>query len=208
MKKFTMSFLIALLTITCAASAGVKAMEDAPEFTLTDTNGDTHSLSDFKGMFVVLEWLNHNCPFVVKHYRSGNMQELQKKWTGKGIVWLSINSTNPNHRDYKTPEEANALTASYDANPTAVLMDPDGTVGKAYGAATTPHMYVVNPEGKLVYAGAIDSISDANPKSIKRAMNYVDNALGKRDQYAGVEWADGISLSFTKAYGCSVKYAK
>lgn len=183
-------------------------MNDAPDFTLRDTNGMTHSLSDFKGKFVVLEWLNHECPFVVKHYRSGNMQALQEKWTDKGIVWLSINSTNPNHRDYKTPEEANALTDQYDAKPTAVLMDPEGTAGKAYGAATTPHMYVINPEGKVIYAGAIDSIPDANPKSIERARNYVENALSKRSQFSGKEWNPGASLQFTKAYGCSVKYAK
>lgn len=174
----------------------------APEFTLTDTNGVTHSLSDFEGKFVVLEWINHECPFVVKHYDSGNMQSLQKKWTEKGVVWLSIISTNPNHRDYKTPAEANELTNKHGARPTALLMDSDGQVGKAYGAATTPHMYVINPEGVLVYQGAIDSVPNARIASIENATNYLDAALNETMVMGAMQVAKGN----TKPYGCSVKY--
>lgn len=174
----------------------------APAFTLTDTHGVTHSLSDFQGKYVVLEWINHECPFVVKHYDSGNMQALQKKWTDDGVVWLSINSTNPNHRDYKTPEEANRLTAAHEAAPTALLMDPDGQVGRAYGAATTPHMYVINPEGVLVYQGAIDSIPNARIASIDKATNYLDAALSQTKGSGGTQ----VANANTKPYGCSVKY--
>ncbi|MFW5883233.1 MAG: redoxin domain-containing protein, partial [Verrucomicrobiota bacterium] len=144
------------LSLSAIAFAEVQSGEKAPDFTLTDTEGQTHSLSDFEGKFVVLEWLNHDCPFVVRHYKSGAMPAMQKDFTEKGVVWLSINSTNPDHANYKTPEEANALTASYEAAPTAVLMDESGEVGQAYGAQTTPHMYVIAPDGTLLYQGAFD----------------------------------------------------
>jgi hypothetical protein len=203
MKKSTIAFLTSLLASICILTGAVQNMEPAPDFTLVDTNGVEHSLSDFAGKMVVLEWLNHECPFVVKHYKSENMQKLQEKWTTEGVIWLSINSTHPTRRDYKTPEEANALSAKYSAKPTAVLMDPDGTVGKLYGAKTTPHMYVINKEGVLIYQGAIDSEADADQKSVAKATNYVESALNR------ASYTDNLGdTAFTKAYGCSVKYAK
>ncbi len=183
-----------------ALNAGVTTGETAPDFTLTDTHGTRHALGDFRGSYVVLEWVNHNCPFVKKHYGAGNMQAMQKDWTGKGVVWLSINSTNPNHRDYKTTEVANQLIAEMDARPTALLMDEDGTVGKMYGAKTTPHIYIIDPSGKLIYQGAIDSISSANPKDIAKADNYVNAVL------AAAKAGDAVPVTDTRPYGCSVKY--
>lgn len=190
----------AAMSAAIVAQAEVKPGEQAPDFTLTDTQGNEHSLSDFKGKFVVLEWLNHECPFVVKHYDSNNMQKLQEKYTGKDVVWLSINSTKEDHRDYKTPEAANTLTKEKGANPTAVLMDASGEVGKKYGAKRTPEMYVINPEGKVVYAGAIDSKKSADKDDVEGATNYVAAALeaamsGKEPQ-----------VTYEKPYGCSIKY--
>ena len=182
------------------AAAGVETGAKAPDFTLTDTNGTAHSLSDFEGNYVVLEWLNHNCPFVKKHYGAGNMQALQKRWRDKGIVWLSINSSHPDHRDYKTVTVANKLTEDAKAAPTAVLMDEDGNVGKMYGAKTTPHIFIIDPSGELIYQGAIDSISSANPKDIAKADNYVNQVL------TASRAGESIPVTDTRPYGCSVKY--
>jgi len=181
-----------------AASATVG--KPAPEFTLTDTNGKTHKLSDSKGKYVVLEWINHQCPFVKKHYDSGNMQALQKEWTGKEVVWYSINTSAPGKEGHTKPEEANALTQEKAAAPTALLLDTDGKVGKAYGAKTTPHMYVINPEGVLVYKGAIDDKASTDVEDVKGAKNYVSAAL--TEAQAGKP----VSEPLTKEYGCSVKY--
>jgi len=191
---------LGLLMSIFPLAGGVKTGEKAPGFTLTDTYGVTHNLSDYEGNYVVLEWVNHECPFVKKHYASGNMPRLQKEWKEKGVVWLSINSTSPDHGDYKTPAESNKLTANYGASPKAVLMDPEGKVGKMYDAATTPHMYIINPEGELVYQGAIDSIPDARQMSIPRATNYVDTAL------TAVMDGGDVPVRESKAYGCNVKY--
>ena len=174
--------------------------ETAPAFTLTDANGTTHSLSDFAGKTVVLEWFNPNCPFVVKFYDSSNMQKTQEKWTDKGVVWLAINSTNPDHRDFLTAEQHIAYAEEKETAATAFLLDKDGTVGQAYGARTTPHMYVISPEGTLVYNGAIDSIRSASAKDIAKAENFVNAAL--TSLMAGEE----IAQATTRPYGCSVKY--
>ncbi len=200
--KILMAVLAGILISAVTALGAAKPGEPAPDFTLTDSNGEEHSLSDFEGKYVVLEWLNHNCPFVKKHYNSNNMQELQKKWTGKDVVWLSINSSAEDHKDYKTPEETNAQVEKHGAAPTAVLLDASGEVGKSYGATSTPHMFVINPEGQVIYAGAIDSDSSADPASIEGATNYVSEAL--EAAMAG----EDIETAATKPYGCSIKYAK
>lgn len=189
-----------LLLAVSSATGAVTTGEAAPDFTLTCTHGNSHSLSDFSGKFVVLEWINHECPFVVKFYRPGEMQRLQEKWTGKGVVWLAINSTNPSHQDYKSVEEANRLNEKFKVKHTALLMDEDGTVGRKYGARTTPHLYIINPEGKLIYQGGIDSIRSANSDDIPRATNYVDVAL--RAVMAG----ESFEHTDTRPYGCTIKY--
>ncbi|MES2424763.1 MAG: thioredoxin family protein [Pseudomonadota bacterium] len=184
------------------ASAQTAAVgQPAPDFSATDTTGKTVKLSDYKGKHVVLEWTNPGCPFVVKHYGSGNMQALQKEFTAKGVVWLSVNSTETGSADYKKPTELAAWMASQKGAPTATLMDENGRVGKAYSARTTPHMYIVNPQGVLVYAGGIDSIPSGRVEDIKTATNYVRQGLN--EALAGKP----VSMAVTKPYGCSVKYA-
>jgi peroxiredoxin len=174
--------------------------KSAPNFTLPDSNGISHSLSDYEGKIVVLEWLNHGCPFVGKHYNSGNMQKLQKAYTDKGVIWFSIISSAPGKQGYCTPEEANEITAEKHAVPTAVLLDPEGTVGKLYGAKTTPHMFIIGKDGKLVYNGGIDDIRSTNVEDIAKAKNYVQMALD--ELLAGKE----VTVKTSQPYGCSVKY--
>ncbi len=181
-------------------SAAPQVGQPAPAFTATDTKGQRHSLSDFRGKTVVLEWTNHGCPYVQKHYETGNMQALQKDATEDGIVWLSVISSAPGTQGHVSSARADELTRSRDAAPTAVLLDTAGRVGKAYGARTTPHMYVINPEGTLMYTGAIDDRPTARHSDIEGARNYVREALAAM--------ADGgdIPKKVTRAYGCSVKY--
>ncbi|MEM0965550.1 MAG: thioredoxin family protein [Verrucomicrobiota bacterium] len=192
--------IIALATFVLAGSlsASVATGQKAPDFTLTDTNGVQHSLSDFAGKTVVLEWLNHGCPFVVRHYESGNMQGLQDRYGDKGVVWLSIVSSAPGKQGYYPPEKANEITADYEATPAAVLIDSTGDVGRLYSAETTPHMYVINPDGVLVYQGAIDDQPRGRDPS--QANNFVANALDA--SMAGEPIPNGT----TRPYGCSVKY--
>ena len=194
--KSTLALLVAAGTAVAAPQVG----QSAPEFTLTDSNGQSHNLSDFKGKFVVLEWLNHGCPFVVKHYDSGNMQKLQKEYTGKDVVWLSIVSSAPGKQGHMSPEETNKAKADKGSAATAVLIDEDGTVGKRYDAKVTPELYVINPEGVLVYMGAIDDKKSTDPADVAGAKNYVKQALD--EALAGKP----VSESSTPAYGCSVKY--
>src|SRR5438477_2147132 len=172
----------------------------APDFSLIDANGKTHSLSQYKGKYVVLEWFNPECPFVRKHYGSGNMQKLQQQYTGKGVVWLTIDSNAPGTEGNVTPEQAQKITASWKAHQTALLLDPEGQAGRAYGAKNTPNMVVVSPEGKIVYEGAIDSKATPNPADISSSTNYVKVALD--ESLAGKP----ITTSTTKPSGCSVKY--
>ena len=174
----------------------------ASNFTATDSYGKSHSLSDYKGKVVVLEWLNHGCPYVKKHYNSGNMQKLQKAYTDKGIVWLSIISSAPGKQGYSTPEQANEQIKEKKAAPTALLLDPDGNVGKLYGANTTPHMYIITSNGVLVYNGAIDDIRSSKVEDIAKAKNYVQ--IGLDEVLAGKE----VSTKTSVPYGCSVKYKK
>ncbi|MBZ0190008.1 MAG: thioredoxin family protein [Candidatus Obscuribacterales bacterium] len=172
----------------------------APDFALTDIKGKTWKLRDLKGKLVVLEWFNHGCPFVKKHYESGNMQGLQKTYTGKGVVWLAICSSADGSQGSSRSEEHAQVFESKDAAPTAVLIDKDGKVGKAYGAKTTPHMFVVGKAGKLIYAGAIDDKRGVDQQEIKTANNYVKKALD--EALAGKP----VSTSSSMPYGCSVKY--
>jgi len=199
-KRLISTFIISILALGLSQLQAVEVGEDAPEFTLTGIDGQSHSLSDFEGKYVVLEWLNHNCPFVKKHYNSGNMQALQKEYTDEGVVWLSINSTNPDHRDYVTADEEAQLASNHHSKATAILHDPDGVVGHAYNAQTTPHIFIIDPDGKLVYQGAIDSIRSANPADIPTATNYVKAA------FKALMKGKGVEMSSTKAYGCGVKY--
>ncbi len=200
-KLLTLTTLSALALTHNAAYSEAVVGEKAPDFTLTDTNGQSHSLSDFAGKIVVLEWLNHGCPFVQKLYPEGGdgiMPALQNKYTQQGVIWLSINSTNPDHKDFLTNEQANEKSEKTGASPTAVLVDAEGEVGKAYGAKTTPHMFIINQDGILVYAGAIDN--NPTPQVKGDEENFVAAALD--ELLAGKP----VTNSATRAYGCSVKY--
>ena len=192
--------ILAVFVAAGTAIAAPQVGQPAPAFTLTDSNGQSHNLADFKGKFVVLEWLNHGCPFVVKHYDSGNMQKLQKEYTGKDVVWLSIVSSAPGKQGHMTPEETNKAKAEKGSGATAVLIDEDGTVGKLYDAKVTPELYVINPEGVLVYMGAIDDKKSTDAADVAGAKNYVKQALD--EALAG----NPVSEPTTTAYGCSVKY--
>src|SRR6266478_5433382 len=172
----------------------------APDFSLTDSNGKAHSLSQYKGKYVVLEWFNPECPFVKKHYGTDNMQKLQKEYTDKGVVWLTIDSNAPGTEGNLTPEQAEKVATSWKTQQTALLLDPDGKVGRAYGAKNTPNMVIINPDGKIVYEGAIDSKATPNPADIPASTNYVKAALD--ESLAG----KAISHPSTRPYGCSVKY--
>ena len=195
-----MKKLLALLLISGIAFAAPKVGEMAPNFTGTDSNGKTHQLIDFKGKSVVLEWVNFECPFVKKHYKSGNMQSLQKKYTGEDVIWLSVNSSAKGKQGYLTPEEANTSMKERNAAPTAMLLDSTGEIGKMYNAKTTPHMFVINTEGKIVYMGAIDDNDSSNPEDAKTANNYVATALD------AIKSGSAITVASTDPYGCSVKY--
>ena len=176
------------------------AGKKAPAFSLKDTYGKKHSLKSYLGKYVVLEWLNHECPFVKKHYKGKNMQKMQKKLTKKGVIWLSINSSAKGKQGNFSPKKANRITRYKKAFPSAVLLDENGKVGRAYGAKTTPHMFIIDPKGKIIYAGAIDSISSADIEDIPKAKNYVMLALEKAMKGKKVTHAS------TPPYGCSVKY--
>jgi len=195
-----------LITVSSVIGASLFAIDSppvgskAPEFSLPDAKGKSHSLSEYKGKYVVLEWFNPECPFVKKHYGSGNMQKLQGEYTGKGVVWLTIDSNAPGLEGNLSPEAAEKISNSWKTHQTALLLDPDGKVGKAYGAKNTPHMFVVSPEGKIVYEGAIDSKASPNPADIPSSTNYVKVALD--ESMAG----KSVSNPNTKPYGCSVKY--
>ena len=188
------------LFLALSAQAAPSVGQAAPDFTLQDASGKTVKLSDYRGKHVVLEWTNPGCPYVRKHYNSGNMPATQKEAVDKGVVWLSINSTETSSYEYMEPAKLVAWQKERKSQPTAVLLDEEGTTGKAYGARTTPHMYIVNPQGQLIYAGGIDSIASSDPQDIKKAVNYVRQGLG--EALAGKP----ITASVTRPYGCSIKY--
>ncbi len=204
MKPIKSSILAPLALALALCSSAVMAVsvgQPAPAFAANDASGKPVSLADYKGRTVVLEWVNPECPYVRKHYDSGNMQATQKAAAAKGVVWLSVNSTHTSHVDFKQPAEMTAWAQRQGAAPTATLMDAEGKIGRAYGARTTPHMYVIDAKGTLVYAGGIDDKPSANPADVKGAKNLVSAALA--DVLAGKP----VAQSVTRPYGCSVKYA-
>jgi len=196
---------LALASLFVVLAQGVFALrvgDPAPGFTATDSHGRQHTLTEYKGKFVVLEWTNQGCPYTKKHYDSGNMQRLQKSWADKGVVWLTVISSAPGEQGYMTADQENDYVTRINAAPTAVLLDPKGDLGHLYGAKTTPHMFVINPHGQLVYEGAIDDRPTTDASDIAGATNYVTLAL--EQAMAGKP----IVTPASRAYGCSVKYAK
>jgi peroxiredoxin len=201
MNKKILLAAVGVADAAAAFAASAVVGQPAPVFTATDTNGKPESLADFKGKWVVLEWTNNECPFVGKHYGSGNMQKLQKAYTGKGVTWLSVISSGPGKEGYLDAARANALTKERGAAPSAVLLDPEGAVGRLYGAKTTPHMFVIDPQGKIVYEGAIDDRPSTDVADIAKAKNYVSAALD--EAMAGKP----VTTASSAPYGCAVKYA-
>ena len=191
----------AILSLLATAAFAVRIGDPAPDFTGTDSNGKTQSLSQYKGKYIVLEWSNRDCPYTRKQYDSGNMQSLQKQWTGKGIVWLTIISSAPGEQGYVTAQEEDAQLAKVHAAPTAVILDPKGTIGHEYQAKTTPHMFVIDPAGKVIYQGAIDDHPTTDVSDVRESKNYVSGAL--TEALSGKP----VAVSSTRPYGCSVKYA-
>ena len=200
MRVLFSALVVLTLSVALFASPQAKLNEAAPDFTLTDSNGKEHSLSDFKGKYVVLEWINFGCPFVQKHYGSGNMQALQEKYTGKDVVWLAICSSSEGKQGYYPLKEINPELEKRKFKATAYLIDESGEVGKMYAAKTTPHMYIINPDGILLYNGAIDDKPSTNKADIKTANNYVSTMLD--NLMAGKK----VESQSTTPYGCSVKY--
>ena len=197
--KWTLAVAALLLALPLL---GARVGETAPNFVGTDSNGKTHKLWDYKGKVVVLEWHNQGCPYTKKHYVSGNMQKLQKEWTAKGVIWLTVISSAPGEQGYVTAAEENEYLKKMNSAPTAVLLDPTGVIGHQYEAKTTPHMYVIDPKGTLVYEGGIDDKATSDPSDIPGATNFVAAAL--KEVTAG----KAVSTPVTRPYGCSVKYAK
>jgi hypothetical protein len=199
-KQVFMSAVTMLILFSGLALSQVVSGHAAPNFILTDSNGQKHSLSDYKGKFVVLEWFNPGCPFVKKHYDSGNMPNLQKHYTAKGVIWLSINSSAPGKQGSYTPQGFNKFITDKGAAPTAVLIDTDSKIARLYEAQTTPGMFVIDPNGILIYQGAIDNIPSADIADLKTAKNYVSAALDAAMN------GKPVAVSTTKSYGCSIKY--
>jgi peroxiredoxin len=194
-------FSIALATLSSTTFAAAQVGEPAPDFKVTDATGKTRSLSEFKGKIVVLEWLNHGCPFVKKHYESGNMQKLQKEVTAQNdVVWLSVASSSEGQEGYMTGKETLAAATASHAAPTAILLDPAGTVGRAYEAKVTPHMFIIGKDGKVAYNGAIDDKPSTKATDVPTATNYILAALTE------IKAGKPVSKPLTKPYGCSVKY--
>jgi peroxiredoxin len=191
---------VALIWVMVAHAATVG--QTAPTFSGKDSQGKAQSLAQYRGKYVVLEWTNRTCPFTKKHYDSGNMQALQQQWTGKGVVWLTVLSSSPSHASdgYLTAAQENEHIAEVHAHPTAAVLDPSGEIGRLYSAKTTPHMFVIDPQGKLIYAGAIDDKATTDTSDVKVAKNYVSVALTEAMAGRPVETAS------TRPYGCAVKY--
>jgi len=198
--KLLLTALTSLIAAAVFAADAPPVGSAAPEFSLPDAKGKTHSLSQYKGKYVVLEWFNPECPFVKKHYGTDNMQKLQAEYTGKGVVWLTIDSNAPGSEGNITAEQAQKIMASWKTKQTALLLDPESKIAKLYGAKNTPNMVIINPEGKIVYEGAIDSKASPNPADIPTSTNYVKSALD--ESLAGKP----VSNSQTKPYGCHITY--
>jgi peroxiredoxin len=198
--KLTLAIIASLVTTALYAFDPPPVGSAAPNFSLTDAKGKAHSLSQYKGKYVVLEWFNPECPFVKKHYGSGNMQKLQEEYTNKGVTWLTIDSSAPGTEGSLSADAASKVMTGWKTQQTALLLDPEGKAGRAYGAKNTPNMVVINPEGKIVYEGAIDSKATPNPADIPNSTNYVKAALDESLE------GKPVTTSTTKPYGCSVKY--
>jgi hypothetical protein len=191
---------IGILAVVMVSALAVRVGEPAPDFTSVDSNGKNQHLADYKGKYVVLEWHNQGCPYTKKHYESGNMQRLQKEWTSKGVIWFTVISSAPGTQGFVTPSQENDYLKQVGAAPTAVLMDPGGSLGHLYSAKTTPHMYIIDPGGTLIYNGAIDDHPTSDAGDIKNSKNFVTSALS--EAMAG----KAVTDSATRPYGCSVKY--
>ena len=199
-RLFGCAALAAALLPCFGAAQELRVGAPAPAFTATDSRGQTETLAQFRGKYVVLEWHNQGCPFTRKHYTSGNMQALQREWTAKGVVWLTVISSAPGKQGYVTPDEENAYLAQVHAAPSAVLMDPEGKLGRLYNAKTTPQMIVIDPGGNVIYDGAIDDRPTPDPADVHGARNYLSDAL--TEAMAGKP----VGTPYTHPYGCSVKY--
>lgn len=199
--KFALPLALALLLVPSLGHAAPEVGKPAPDFTGTDSKGVQHKLSDFKGKTVVLEWNNPECPYVVKHYGSKNMQALQKEATGDGVVWLTVNSSAKDKQGNMTGEQADKYVAEQGASPTAYILDPTGEIGKLYDAKTTPNMFVVDATGTLAYSGAIDDNDSVKPDVIEGSKNYVREAI------TALKAGKAVEVATTKPYGCGVKYA-
>lgn len=202
MKRSHLSWVVIALALflTPVLLSAAKVGDTAPDFTAKASDGKAYHLADFRGKFVVLEWHNNGCPYTRKHYESGNMQKLQKEWTGRGVVWFTVISSAPGTQGYVTADQENSYMAKMHASPTAALLDADGAVGHLYDAKTTPHMIVINPQGAIIYDGAIDDHPTSEQSDIAGSKNYVEEALTEATGGHAVE------VATTRPYGCSVKY--
>jgi peroxiredoxin len=198
--SLTLTTVIVAWLLVAPLARAAKVGEAAPDFTATDSNGKVHKLSEYQGKFVVLEWTNRGCPYTQKHYTSGNMQKLQREWTGQGVIWLTVVSSAPGKQGYVTASEENAYLKQVNAAPSAVLLDPTGALGHLYDAKTTPHMFVISPQGTLIYNGAIDDRPTTDVADVGGAKNYVTAALQESES------GKPVSNPTSRPYGCSVKY--
>jgi len=194
------SLLFIALVLASSFAQAVTPGSQAPDFKGTDSNGASHTLSQYRGKYVVLEWANKGCPYDQKHYRSGNMESLQKEWTGKGVVWLSVISSAPGEQGSVSAAEENQYLKTMKASPTAALLDSEGVIAHLYQAKTTPHIFVIDPTGKLIYQGAIDDKPTTDLADIKTAHNYLNDALNSAMS------GKPVATASTRPYGCSVKY--
>jgi len=201
MKRGLAWVVILVVTALSIVALAARVGEPAPNFTATDSNSKAHTLSSYRGKFVVLEWHNQGCPYTKKHYDSGNMERLQREWTQKGVVWFTVISSAPGTQGYVTAEQENDYMRRMNAAPTAALLDPTGDLGHLYGAKTTPHMFIINPDGVLIYDGAIDDKPTPDQADIPTSTNYVSLALSEATS------GKPVSTPTSRPYGCSVKYA-
>lgn len=199
-KPRAISFVLILSAALAISAGAARVGERAPDFSAVDSNGKTQTLSQYAGKYVVLEWTNRGCPYTMKHYESGNMQKLQREWTSKGVIWLTVLSSAPREQGYMNAADENSYLRQANAAPTAALLDPDGKLGHLYNAKTTPNMYVINPQGTLIYEGAIDNRPTTDLEDVKNATNYVSAALEEATS------GKPVAVTVTRPYGCSVKY--
>jgi peroxiredoxin len=197
----SISIVAALLLLVPLLALAAKVGDTAPNFSATGSDGKTYRLSDYRGKFVVLEWHNNGCPYTQKHYESGNMQRLQKEWTEKGVAWFTVISSAPGAQGYVTADQENTYKLKMKASPTAALLDPSGEIGHLYDAKTTPQMVVINPQGTIIYDGAIDDHPTSDSSDIPQSKNYLDLALSEATT------GKTIGIPASRPYGCSVKYA-